>query len=168
MRARHIKHVDGPACLQRIGAEHDHFLIGEGSIEFVHVLAELLPRLRSHPERISAHPHAIIASGQCGAELPIPTGSDPLEIELVTPKIPLGACEQFDLPRRPITVKTRNCATQGFLRLLQRNRIRDCPHTEFVALQSRFEIANDLPGAFSSLMRLLPGQPRLTGRTNHR
>src|SRR5258707_7321693 len=90
MRARHIKHVDGPACLQRIGAEHDHFLIGEGSIEFVHVLAELLPRLRSHPERISAHPHAIIASGQCGAELPIPTGSDRLEIELVTPKIPLA------------------------------------------------------------------------------
>jgi len=53
---------------------------------------------RSQPERISARPHAIIASGQSGAELLVPTGSDPLEIELVTAQIPLGACEQFDLP----------------------------------------------------------------------
>jgi hypothetical protein len=47
MRTRDIKHVDGPACLQRIGAEHDHFLAGERSIEFVLLLAELLPMFRS-------------------------------------------------------------------------------------------------------------------------
>jgi hypothetical protein len=91
MRPRHIKHVDGPACMQRIGAEHDHFLTGERSIEFVFVVAELLPMFRSYPERISAHPHAVIASGQSGAELLVPTASDCLEIELVALKIPLAA-----------------------------------------------------------------------------
>jgi hypothetical protein len=39
---------------------------------------------RPHPERVSAHPHAIIASGQSAAELLVPTAGDLLEIELVT------------------------------------------------------------------------------------
>ena len=106
------------------------------------VLAELLPMFRSRPERISAHPQAIIAFGQSGAELLVPTASDPLEIELVALKIPVAAGEQFDLPRPPIAVKTRNFATQGVLRLLLRNRVRDRPHARFGALQSRFEIAS--------------------------
>jgi hypothetical protein len=142
MRTRHIKHVDASACLQRIGTEQNHFPAGERSIEFVLVVAERLPMFRSQPERSSARPHAVIACGQSRAELLVPTGSDPLQIELVTPEILLGACEQFDLPRRPIAVKTRNSATQGLLRPPQRNRIGHRPQAEFVALQSRLEIAN--------------------------
>src|SRR5712672_2106049 len=99
MRTRHVEHVDGPAGTQRISAEHDHVLAGERSIEFVLVVAELLPMFRSHPKRISAHPQAIIASGLSGAELLVPTASDPLEIERVALKIPPAAGEQFDLPR---------------------------------------------------------------------
>src|ERR1700676_4508952 len=134
MRTRHIKHVDGPACVERVGAQHDHFLTGERSIELLFVVAELLPLFLSYPKRISPPPHAIVASGQGRAELLVPTAGDLLEIELVALKVPLAACDQFDLPRLEITVKTRNCAPQGFLRLLQRNRIGDGPYARFVAL----------------------------------
>src|ERR1700730_920102 len=135
MRTRHIKHVDGPAGLQRIGAEHDHFLTAERSIEFVLVVAELLPMFRSYPERISAHPDPIVAFGQGRAELLAPTAGDLLEIELVALKVPFAACDQLDLPRLSTAVITRNCAPQ-------RNRIGDGPYAKFVALQPRFDIAN--------------------------
>jgi hypothetical protein len=40
MRARYIQYVDGPACMERVAAQHDHFLTGEGSIKLLFVFAE--------------------------------------------------------------------------------------------------------------------------------
>jgi hypothetical protein len=48
----------------------------------------------------------------------------------------------------------------GAMGLLQRNRIGDCPHAEFVALQSRFEVANggveQVLGGFVEQADMLP------------
>jgi hypothetical protein len=42
VRARYIQYVDGPTCMERVGAQHDHFLTGERSIKLLFVFAEFL------------------------------------------------------------------------------------------------------------------------------
>ena len=68
MRARYIQYVDGPACMERVGAQHDHFLTGERSIKLLFVFAEFLPMVCFDPERVSADPY----SAACAAINPWP------------------------------------------------------------------------------------------------
>jgi hypothetical protein len=71
---------------------------GESSIEFMLVLAKLLPMFRFEPERIAADPHPLAAHGQGAAELLAPAAGDPIQIELISLEIPLGTLKDLDVP----------------------------------------------------------------------
>src|SRR3984957_19686953 len=140
MRARYIQHVDGPACVKRVGAQHDHLLTGERSIELLFVLAELLPMICFDPESISADPYSLIALAQRRAELRVPAAGDPLQIELIAVEIPIATLQQLDLPGCQMPVEIRNCTCQRVHCLPLGDGIGNRPNTEFVAVQSGLEI----------------------------
>src|SRR5258708_33640760 len=89
--ARHIENIHRPAIEKRVGAENEHLLADDCSIEVLLVLAKRRPMVRSDPERIAAGAHTVIALGQCAAELFVPAVGESLEIELIPFEIPLGA-----------------------------------------------------------------------------
>ena len=107
---RYVQDVHGPARLERVGAQNDHFPAGERSIEFMLVLAELLPMFRFEPERIAADPHPRVAPGQGAAELLAPAAGDSPQIELISFEIPLGALKDLDVPVCQTLVKIQNFA----------------------------------------------------------
>jgi hypothetical protein len=56
VRARHIHQIHRAAGVQGMGAKHDHFLAGEGSIQLVFVFTELFPMVGVDPERWMTRP----------------------------------------------------------------------------------------------------------------
>jgi hypothetical protein len=55
-------------CMERVAAQHDHFLTRERSIKLLFVFAEFLPMVCFDPERVSADPY----SAACAAISPWP------------------------------------------------------------------------------------------------
>jgi hypothetical protein len=101
MRPCNIQDVDGPACVERIGAQHDHFLTSDRLIKLLFVRAEFLPMICFDSESVSADPYSRMASGQCCAELRVPAAGDQLQI---------ATLQQLDLSDGPMPVEVRNSA----------------------------------------------------------
>src|SRR5438132_6147492 len=91
---------------------------------------------------VAGCPHSGIAPRQRMIEFLDPTRNNPLDIEVSVCEVPFGMGDDLDLSSADIPVKMRHSLSHGFSGVFFIQGVRCHPETEFMILQSRFEIRN--------------------------
>ena len=123
----HIQNVNRSALEQRIGAQSDHGLFGEGVVEYPLVFEKLGPMVRFHQERVSAYPDSLAALREGFAKFAVPSSDNSLQIELVVIEIPLLPRRNFDSTFGQIAIEIRHGAGQSIAGFHFGERFGDCP-----------------------------------------
>src|SRR5438876_3051010 len=91
---------------------------------------------------VAGWPHSGIAPRQRRIEFLDPSRNNPLDIEVSVYEVPFGVGDDLDLSSADISVKMRHSFSHGFSGVFFIQGVRGHPQTEFMILQSRFEIRN--------------------------
>src|SRR5919198_295008 len=106
------------SCGDRVGAQDQHRLVREVTIQSVFVVEEIGPVLLFQPRRACGDSQALIASTESVGELCLPTARHLLEIRAVTGDVPRLAPEDLDATINPVSVEGRNGVAQHGPRVL--------------------------------------------------
>ena len=129
--------------LERIGAEGQHPVLAEDSVNCGFVGKELLPVGGLEPEGVARKAQAIEASLQ-GLLLPLdPAGEYPVRVEVSAKGVPFAVVEDLDLATLDITLEPLHGLRQGLSGFVRLNRLGGDPHAILIGFQAGLEIGDE-------------------------